>query len=350
MRTSDFAYELPKELIAQTPMEPRDHSRLMVVSRDDGAILHQRFRDLPEFLREGDVLVFNDSRVFPARLHGRRARTGGKAELLLLDRRSPGVWRALVRPGRKMQAGTVVEIPGDGNGMTAEILDVGPDSTRLVKLSGEERLAQVGEIPLPPYIHERLKDPSQYQTTYTRIEGSVAAPTAGLHFTPELLDRIRALGAETVFVTLHVGWDSFRPVRTQDPSQHRMHSEYWELCRETADAVNRARSEGRRVVAVGTTTVRLVEQAAALASRSQAGPDSSPGVVTAGSGWANLFIMPGYRFQVVDALVTNFHLPRSTLLMLTCAFAGRDLVLRAYREAIDQRYRFYSFGDAMLIV
>ena len=380
MKTSEFDYDLPRKLIAQTPIEPRDHSRLMVVSRDDGSIAHRHFYDLPEFLCRGDVLVFNDSRVIPARLYGRRAESGGRVEVLLLHRVSPGTWRALVRPGRRLGEGTTVVVPGrdGGDGVTVEILQVESDGTRTVKLSADDDLARVGVMPLPPYIRQPLQDAERYQTVYARSEGSVAAPTAGLHFTPLLLDQVRSLGVETVFVTLHVGWDSFRPVRTDDPTSHKIHSEFWELGHGAADAINRANRDGRRVISVGTTAVRLLEQAAAL--HSEFDPDADPtvtpsadahqagdrsGVVsgyspqtteqyrtklTAGSGWADLFILPGYPFRVVDALVTNFHLPRSTLLMLTCAFAGQDLVFQAYREAVDDAYRFYSFGDCMLIV
>ena len=344
VKTSDFDYDLPTELIAQTPIEPRDHSRLMVLSRAEGTIQHRHFYDLPDFLRRGDVLVCNDSRVIPARLYGRRSKTGDKVELLLLNRLSEGVWRALVRPGRRMREGATFQVPGDDDaGMSGEIIEVEADGTRIVKLVGEERLDRMGVVPLPPYIHEPLEDAERYQTVYARIEGSVAAPTAGLHFTPALLDRVRCLGVETVFVTLHVSWDSFRPVKSGDPSSHKMHSEYWELSAQAAEAISRAKQEGRRVISVGTTAVRLLEQAAAL----HPGPG---GTLVAGPGWADLFIQPGYRFRVVDALVTNFHLPRSTLLMLICAFAGRDLVFEAYREAIEQRYRFYSFGDCMVIL
>ena len=343
MKTSDFDYHLPQELIAQTPIEPRDSSRLIVLSRADGSIRHRHFHDLPEFLHRGDLLVFNDTRVIPARLYGRRTGTGGKVELLLLSRQSPGIWRALVRPGPRMQAGAAFDLAGDDDGMSGEILGVEPDGTRIVRLSGEENLSRVGEVPLPPYVHEPLKNADRYQTVYARVDGSVAAPTAGLHFTPALLDRIRALGVQLAFVTLHVGWDSFRPVRAREPSSHRMHSEYWEMTQEAADAINRAKEEGRRVISVGTTAVRLLEQAAAL------GGDAG-GPVAPGSGWADLFILPGHRFRIVDALVTNFHLPRSTLLMLTCAFAGRDLIFEAYREAVERRYRFYSFGDSMLVL
>ena len=349
MKTADFDYRLPQELIAQTPIEPRDHSRLMVVDRADGSVHHRRFYDLPDLLRPGDVLVLNDSRVFPARLHGIRSSTGGTVELLLLERRSPGVWRALVRPGRRMREGVTFEIPGgDGEGMAGEILGVEPDGSRLVRLVGEDNLHRLGAVPLPPYIHEPLADTERYQTVYSRADGSVAAPTAGLHFTPALLESLRSIGVETVFVTLHVGWDSFRPVSDEDPSRHEMHSERWELGREAAEAINLARREGRRVVSVGTTAVRLLEQAAL-----QNQPEEMPAKrqrVEKGGGWADLFILPGYRFRVVDTLVTNFHLPKSTLLMLTCAFAGRDLIFKAYREAIEHRYRFYSFGDCMIIL
>ena len=340
MKTSDFDYDLPQGMIAQTPVEPRDHSRLMVVSRNDRTIGHHHFYDLPDLLRRDDVLVFNDSRVMPARLYGRRTGSGGKVEVLLLRRVSPGVWRALVRPGRRMRVGVTFVVVGgaDSGKVSGEIVQVEPDGTRLVKFSPEDRLHDVGVVPLPPYIHEPLADTERYQTVYSRIEGSVAAPTAGLHFTTPMLERLGDLGIETVFVTLHVGWDSFRPVDEEDPASHEMHSEYWELSQEAADAINRARGDGRRIVSVGTTAVRLLESAA-----------DEQGSLAAGSGWADLLILPGYRFRVVDALLTNFHLPKSTLLMLTCALAGRDLVFQAYHEAIDRSYRFYSFGDCMII-
>ena len=340
MKTSDFDYELPQELIAQTPMEPRDHSRLMVVSRADDSLQHRHFYDLPQYLNEGDVMVFNDSRVIPARLYGNRL-SGGRIELLLLNRLSPGVWRALVRPGRRMREGIAFEI--DGGEMAGEVIEVEDGGTRVVKLSGEDNLDAVGIMPLPPYIHESLENKERYQTVYSRVRGSIAAPTAGLHFTPDLLNKVRELGVETAFVTLHVGWDSFRPVKSDDISSHEMHSEYWELSQEAADTINRAKQEGRRVISVGTTAVRLLETAAAIQVN-----DDAP--LKAGSGWANLFITPGYSFRIVDALVTNFHLPKSTLLMLTSALAGRDLLLSAYHEAVKERYRFYSFGDAMFIV
>ncbi len=342
MKTDDFDYELPPELVAQTPAEPRDSSRLMVVDRDAGSIEHRTFRDLPRFLREGDVAVFNDSRVFPARLYGRSA-SGGRVELLLLRRIEAGVWTALVRPGRRLRAGAMFVVRSGELEVDGEVLDVLEDGSRTVRLSDDGRLDEIGVVPLPPYIREPLADSERYQTVYSRVAGSVAAPTAGLHFTPALLDELRDRGVELAFVTLHVGWDSFRPVGVDDITDHRMHAEQWELDQGAAAAINAARREGRRVVSVGTTAVRLLEQAAAV---------TAPGdeTVASGGGWADLFIYPGYRFRVVDALVTNFHLPRSTLLMLTSAFAGRDLVLRAYGEAVREKYRFFSFGDAMLVV
>ena len=339
LRTSDFDYELPEALIAQTPTEPRDHSRLMSLRRADGSIQHRRFYELPQLLLPGDLMVFNDSRVMPARLRGRR-RTGGAIEILLLSRLSPGVWRAIGRPGRLLRPGATFEIAGEGGSMSGEALEITPEGERIIRLDDEERLHDVGEVPLPPYITETLADSERYQTVYAREEGSAAAPTAGLHFTDELLAQVRAMDVQTVFVTLHVGWGTFRPVKDDDPTEHAMHAEYWELTAEAADAICSAKANGRRVISVGTTAVRLLENAASL---------SANGLPQAGSGWADIFITPGYRFKVVDALITNFHLPRSTLLMLTSAFASRDIMLRAYNEAVTQRYRFYSFGDAMFI-
>ena len=342
LRTSDFDYHLPSDLIAQTPIEPRDGSRLMVVPKSEAQVSHRRFFDLPDLLRRGDVLVFNDSRVIPARLYGRRDGSNSEIELLLLDRISNGVWRALVKPGRRMTQGagfTVTNQDGEAV-MSGSVLEVEEAGTRIVELSDDEGFRSAGVMPLPPYIHEKLDDPERYQTVYSRREGSVAAPTAGLHFTPELLMQVRSRGVETVFVTLHVGWDTFRPIDTEDAASHVMHSEAWDLSPEAAEAINRAKVEGRRVVSVGTTAVRLLEHSALV--------NASPGrVLTAGSGRADLFIYPGFQFKVVDALITNFHLPKSTLLMMVSAFAGRELVMRAYGEAVSQRYRFYSFGDAM---
>ena len=341
MKTDDFDYHLPVEMIAQTPVEPRDHSRLMVLDRASGNLEHCRFYDLPQYLRPADVLVFNDSRVIPARLHAIRAGGGGSVEILLLRRIEPGRWHALVKPGRRMRQGDAFEVSRDGRRITGSVVAVHEDGSRTVALSGEEHLDALGVVPLPPYIHEPLADPERYQTVYATQEGSVAAPTAGLHFTPALLNEIRSREVETVFVTLHVGLGTFRPVTVDDPESHKMHPEYWELGRDAAQAIGRAKAEGRRVISVGTTAVRLMEQAASQV------PD---GQVSPGSGWADIFIYPGHRFQLVDALVTNFHLPKSTLLMLTSALAGRERLLEAYQEAASAGYRFYSFGDAMLIV
>jgi S-adenosylmethionine:tRNA ribosyltransferase-isomerase len=345
LRTSDFEYDLPPDLIAQAPVEPRDSSRLMTVSKSTGAVNHGRFTDLTGLLNRGDVLVLNDSRVFPARLYGHIAGTDREIELLLLNRLEPGRWRALVKPGRRMRTGARFDIV-DRSGVTTmsgAVVEQEEAGTRIVELTNEEAISSSGVVPLPPYIHETLDDPERYQTVYSRNEGSIAAPTAGLHITERLLDNIRRKGVETVFVTLDVGWGSFKPVEDEDPRSHEMHSEHWDLGAEAADAINRAKAEGRRVISVGTTAVRLLEHAASL------NPDEEH-TLTAGSGWADRFILPGFKFRVVDGLVTNFHLPKSTLLMLVSAFAGRDLVMRCYREAVEQRYRFYSLGDAMAIL
>lgn len=348
MRTSDFDYALPQELIAQTPAEPRDHSRLLVLDRPSGAIKRRdHFYELADELRPGDLLVLNDTRVLPARLYGVRAGADGKIELLLLRRTGPGRWLCLGRPGRRLTPGAKLLITGNGHSLQAEVEAVEQDGLRTVRFADEALLDRVGVTPLPPYIHAPLADPERYQTVYARAPGSAAAPTAGLHFTPQLLERLRSRGVETATVTLHVGLDTFKPVDEEDATQHRIHTEYWELGANAADALNHARAEGRRVVAVGTTSVRVLEQAASLAEQQSGG--GQVWRFTATSGWADLFILPGYRFRAVDALITNFHLPRSTLLMLVSAFAGRELVLRAYQEAIARRYRFYSFGDAMLI-
>jgi S-adenosylmethionine:tRNA ribosyltransferase-isomerase len=293
-----------------------------------------------EYLHEGDLLVLNDSRVMPARLHGLRVGTGGKAEVLLLRRLEPCVWDALARPGKRLRAGTRIAV--DGDGLEIEVLEDRGEGIKVVRLSSEEGIELAGEIPLPPYVHTPLDRPERYQTVYAQIPGSVAAPTAGLHFTPELLGRIRSMGVRTAFVTLHVGLDTFRPVTEERPEEHRLHSEAFTLPEATAQALNAARREGRRVVAVGTTTVRTLEQVSLWAGERGGGIEPV-------SAWADLFILPGHRFRTVQAMVTNFHLPRSTLLMLVSAFAGRERILAAYREAIAQGYRFYSFGDAMLV-
>ena len=338
MKTSDFDYHLPKELIAQTPCEPRDHSRLMVVHRRDGVLEHRHFFELPDYLQSGDLLILNNSRVIPAKLVGRKLDGGGKVDLLLLWRAEPGVWEALARPLRRLRPGTRMRF-GENEDLLAEVLSRTERGTLLVRLGDESKLKGVGQVPLPPYIHVPLPDPERYQTIYGEVEGSIAAPTAGLHFTPELLAHLREKGVELAFVTLHVGLGSFRPVKMEDPEKHELSPEYCEIGLETAQKVNSAREESRRVVCVGTTTVRALE-----------GAINASGKLAPFQGWNSLYILPGYRFRVVDVLLTNFHLPRSTLLMLVCAFAGRKLMLRAYEEAVRQGYRFYSFGDAMLIL
>ncbi len=351
MRTADFDYELPVELIAQAPVTPRDSSRLLILDRATGRLEHRRFSELPGYLESGDVLVFNDSRVFPARLYG-RGHDGGRVELLLLERVDEDQWRALARPGRRLRNGATFSIDGQ-KGDLAEVLEMAEDGTRLVRLPRGLDLSAVGVVPLPPYIKMALDDPERYQTVYSRPEGSVAAPTAGLHFTDRLLDEIREMGVETVFVTLHVGWDSFRPVTTGDTRDHRMHSERYELSPESAAAINQAKAEGRRVIVVGTTAVRLLESNATDGPNGQTyerADGDTGGPMTPGDGSTNYFITPGHGFKVVDAMVTNFHLPRSTLLMLVSAFAGREQVLATYEEAVAQLYRFYSLGDAMLVL
>jgi len=342
MKTSDFDYHLPPEFIAQTPTEPRDHSRLMVMSRADGSIEHHRFFEIEEFLQKGDVLVFNDSRVLPARLVGRKEGTGGKVEILLLRRLSPGLWQTLVKPGRRVSLGTRIEFcaePGSADGIWGEIVEWGERGIRVIRFSDEEALERVGSVPLPPYIHLPLKDPERYQTVYSRVMGSAAAPTAGLHFTTELLHRLEEKGVHLSFVTLHVGLDTFSPVRMEDPRNHPMHKEYCELPEKTAQEINQAKAEGKRIICVGTTTVRVLEQAA---SRGKG--------IEAFQGWSDILILPGHRFLTLNGMITNFHLPRTTLLMLVSAFAGQELTQRAYKEAIRTGYRFYSFGDAMLIL
>lgn len=344
MKTSDFDYLLPQELIAQTPIEPRDHSRLMLLDRRTGQIAHEMFHELPNTLREGDLLVFNDSRVFPARLYGRSEPSDRDIELLLLSRTSDGEWRTLVKPGRRMRTGARFVVSGeDGSGQTTgQVVDMEPAGSRLVRFESEPNLLKIGHIPLPPYIHEELQDNERYQTVYSNSEGSVAAPTAGLHFSDSLLERLDEMGVRRAFVTLHVGWDSFRPVTSEDPLEHEMHAEQWELSSEAAHEINSARAGGRRIISVGTTAVRLLENAALVNGECRQ-------LVSPGAGWVDLFISPGFEFKVIDGLVTNFHLPKSTLLMLVAALAGRDNILKAYRAAVEERYRFYSFGDAMFI-
>ena len=346
VKTSDFDYFLPPELIAQTPVEPRDHSRLMVLNRNDGSIEHRRFFEIVDYLRDGDVLVFNDSRVIPARLYGRRADSGGRVEVLLLRRLENNVWEALVRRGKRLHPGARVEITDDSAadnppGVLAEVIGEAQGGIKVLRFSDETQLPELGKMPLPPYIHTPLAHPERYQTVYARVAGSVAAPTAGLHFTPELLKKLERKGVRLLFVSLHIGLDTFSPVREDDPRQHLIHREYGVLSEEAASQLSQAKREGRRVICVGTTTVRILEQVAQLNNPRQLQPFE---------GWIRLFILPGYQFRMVDALITNFHLPRSTLLMLVTAFAGKELINRAYQEAITSGYRFYSFGDAMLIL
>lgn len=340
MKTADFFYDLPQELIAQTPIEPRDASRLLVLHRDDGATEHRHFSDLSDYLQEGDCLVMNDSRVLPARLLGHRP-TGGAVELLLLTQREGDVWECLARPGRKLHPGAEV-IFGDG-ALTATIVGETETGNRLAEFHYEgiflEQLERLGKMPLPPYIKEELQDSERYQTVYSKVNGSAAAPTAGLHFTKELLARIEQKGIRLAYVTLHVGLGTFRPVQVDEVTDHHMHSEFCMISEETARILNETRQSGGRIVCVGTTSCRTLESLA-----------NDDGSFEARARWTDIFIYPGYRFKAMDALITNFHLPESTLIMLVSAFAGYDPVMNAYREAVRNRYRFFSFGDAMLIV
>ena len=347
MKTSDFDYSLSQELIAQTPIEPRDRARLMVLNRSDDSIKHRRFLDIIDYLQTGDVLVFNESRVIPARLRARRVDTGGRLEILLLRRLRQNLWETLVKPGRRVGTGCHLEITGDSAAadkpdvrVLAEVIDQREDGIRVIKFTDEIQLLELGKIPLPPYIHTHLANPERYQTVYADTAGSVAAPTAGLHFTTELIDRIKSRGVHCQFVSLHIGLDTFRPVREDDPETHPIHQEYGVLSPEVARQLSQAKADGRRIICVGTTSVRLVEAIA---------QPGAPDHIEPFAGWVSLFILPGYRFRMVDALITNFHLPRSTLLMLVSAFGGKELIQQAYQEAIAQKYRFYSFGDAMLI-
>jgi S-adenosylmethionine:tRNA ribosyltransferase-isomerase len=341
MKTSDFDYVLPQELIAQTPIEPRDSSRLLVLNRKDGSVTHRRFNEITDYMHDGDVMVFNDSRVLPARLKGKREGSGGVVEILLLRRRTEGVWEGLVKPAKRLQIGAKIEVTSPDNKIVAEVIELGAEGIRILRFSDETQLFNAGEMPLPPYIHEKLQNPERYQTVYSKVVGSAAAPTAGLHFTPELLQRLQSNGVKCVFTTLHVGLYTFRPVTGDDPQKHTIYREYGVLGEEVAKELSGAKSDGRRIICVGTTSVRLVEQAAL---------SSPPGEIRPFADWVSLFILPGHRFRIVDALVTNFHLPKSTLLMLVTAFGGKEIIDKAYREAIAQRYRFYSFGDAMLII
>jgi S-adenosylmethionine:tRNA ribosyltransferase-isomerase len=346
MKTSDFDYALPQGLIAQTPVEPRNRARLMVANRSDSSLKHHRFFEIGDYLRAGDVLVFNDSRVIPARLNGRKVDSGGRLEILLLRWLSPNIWETLVRPGKRVSIGQRIELTSSSANndrhdynVPAEVIGLGEGGIRVISFPDETLLPELGKVPLPPYIRVPLTDPERYQTVYANVAGSVAAPTAGLHFTPELVDEIRSKGIHCLFVTLHIGLDTFRPVQEGDPIEHLIHQEYGVLGQDVARELSQAKIEGRRIICVGTTTVRLVEAVA---------QDSTS--IKPFKGWVSLFILPGYQFRMVDALITNFHLSRSTLLMLVTAFAGKGLINKAYREAIALNYRFYSFGDAMLIM
>jgi S-adenosylmethionine:tRNA ribosyltransferase-isomerase len=339
MKTSDFDYYLPESSIAQTPAEPRDSSRLLVLHRSSGDLEHKVFRDIKSYFKAGDLLVLNQTRVIPARIFAKKE-TGGKVELLLLRRRDVVTWEALVG-GKGLRVGkkVFIEVDGIASKVEAEIIEILDGSERLVKFSEpiEPYFSKVGNIPLPPYIHEKLSDPERYQTVFSKEMGSAAAPTAGLHFTPQLLDEIQALGVRIAYVTLHVGLDTFAPVTEENPEEHKIHTEWCELPQETADAINETKRNGGRVIAVGTTSVRTLESAATQT------------VVTQFIGATSIYILPGYTFKVVDAMITNFHLPKSTLIMLVSAFAGRERILSAYKMAINEGYRFYSFGDAMFI-
>ena len=340
MNVSDFDYELPEELIAQDPIEDRSSSRLLMLDKKTGAIEHHIFRDIIDALNPGDCLVINNTRVIPARLLGVKEDTGAAIEVLLLKRRDNDIWETLVKPGKKMKLGAVVSF-GDGT-LKGTVVDVVEEGNRLIQFSYEgifeEILDQLGQMPLPPYITHRLEDKSRYQTVYAKYDGSAAAPTAGLHFTKELLAAIREKGINIAEVTLHVGLGTFRPVKADVVEEHHMHSEYYSVNPETADLINTTRKNGGRIIAVGTTSCRTLESAST--------PD---GVLHAGDGWTEIFLYPGYQFHVVDALITNFHLPKSTLMMLVSALAGRDHIMNAYAEAVKDRYRFFSFGDAMFI-
>lgn len=341
MKTSDFDYNLPKDLIAQTPIEPRDQSRLMSIDKKHGSISHKYFYQLPELLRKDDLLVFNDSRVIPARLIGVKSDTGTKTELLLLRRIEGDIWETLAKPGKKIRQGTLLEFSTEKSGenyhIQAEVIDIKDNGIRLVRFSDEALLEIIGHLPLPPYIHKTISDAERYQTVYSRMKGSAAAPTAGLHFTGNLLKTLQENNIRFAFVTLHIGLDTFQPIRVDNPANHKIHSEFGEVSQESADLINKAKSAGNKIIVVGTSALRVLESA------------SLSGIVKPFTGNTSLYILPGYRFRITDSLITNFHLPKSTLLMLVSAFTGKELLIKAYKEAIANRYRFYSFGDAMFI-
>ncbi len=349
MQTSDFGYNLPESSIAQTPAEPRDSSRLLVLHRDDGKLEHRIFRDVTDYLNAGDLLVLNQTRVIPARIFARKE-TGGRVELLLLRRRDEVTWEALVG-GKGLRVGRLAQIE---DGPEVKIIEELDGAERLIKFSEpiESYFSKVGNVPLPPYIHEKLNDPERYQTVYAKEPGSAAAPTAGLHFTPRLLEELQVKGVKIAYVTLHVGLDTFAPVNEDNPEEHKIHSEWCELTQETADAINETRTRGGKVIAVGTTSVRTLESAASRSTPLRASLQSpvSNSPISPFTGPTTLYILPGYQFKIVDAMITNFHLPKSTLLMLVSAFAGRERILETYATAVSEGYRFYSFGDAMLIL
>jgi len=339
VNVSDFYYDLPEELIAQTPIEKRDESRLMVLNREDQSIEHKKFKDIIDYLEPGDCLVRNNTKVIPARLYGKKA-TGAKIEFLLLNQIEGDIWESIVRPGHKLKPGTEVEF-GDGL-LKATVLDIMPGGTRKVEFKYEgifnEILDKIGLMPLPPYIHESLKDKDRYQTVYARYEGSAAAPTAGLHFTPELFEKLKQKGVEVANVTLHVGIGTFRPVKVENVEEHHMHSEHYYIKQEDVEKINSAKKNGKRVIGIGTTSCRVLETIA-----------DEDGMVKPTEGDTQIFIYPGYKFKCLDGLITNFHLPESTLIMLVSALAGKEYIMRAYNEAVKERYRFFSFGDAMFI-
>ena len=341
MKTSDFYFDLPQELIAQDPLEDRSSSRLLVLDRESGKTQHRVFRDIIEYLNPGDCLVVNNTKVIPARLYGSKIGTEAKIEVLLLKRRENNVWETLVKPGKKCRVGARISF-GEGL-LIGEVIDVVDEGNRLIRFEYEgifeEILDKLGQMPLPPYIHHQLKDKNRYQTVYAKHDGSAAAPTAGLHFTPELLEEIKKKGVHIAHVTLHVGLGTFRPVKVEDVTDHHMHSEFYIVEPEQAELINRVKKEGGKIVAVGTTSCRTLESAT----------DES-GILKAGSGWTEIFIYPGYQFKMIDRLITNFHLPESTLMMLVSALAGKDKIMAAYEEAVKERYRFFSFGDAMFIM
>ena len=341
MKTADFYFDLPQELIAQDPLEDRSSSRLLVLDRETGKTEHHIFKDVIDYLNPGDCLVVNNTKVIPARLFGTKEGTEAKIEILLLKRKENDVWETLVKPGKKAKPGTRITF-GEGL-MTGEVIDVVEEGNRLIKFTYdgifEEILDQLGQMPLPPYITHQLKDKNRYQTVYAKHDGSAAAPTAGLHFTPELLEAIKAKGVNIAHVTLHVGLGTFRPVKVEDVTNHHMHSEFYIVEEDQAKLINETKQRGGKIVSVGTTSCRTLESAT-----------DDQGILQAGSGWTDIFIYPGYKFKMIDRLITNFHLPESTLLMLVSALAGKDKIMAAYEEAVKERYRFFSFGDAMLIL